>query len=206
MLRKFKREAVSNRCNCTMGSARPSEVRDHASAMPRFDQTCARCDVYTFKEGLLSAAAHDLRIAVTRFSIDLDVDSPSATATFDARSLKTAAAMRGAVEMPEALSDRDRRTIDRHIVDDVLLSARHPEISFVTTRVVALDGGWTATGTLTMLGRAHPIALDVRRERGALLIEGSLRQSDFGIRPFTAMLGTLKVRSEVRVKVVIQIG
>ena len=43
-----------------------------ARTMPRSTQDDARCTVYTFKEGLLSAIAHDLEIAVERFSIEWD--------------------------------------------------------------------------------------------------------------------------------------
>src|SRR4051812_4209200 len=44
--------------------------RQHLHRM-RIDPASAECLVYTFKEGLLSAVAHDLKIRVERFEIEV---------------------------------------------------------------------------------------------------------------------------------------
>lgn len=43
--------------------------------MPRLDASSADCFVFTYKEGLLSAVAHDLKLRVTRFTIDTEGDA-----------------------------------------------------------------------------------------------------------------------------------
>ena len=40
--------------------------------MRHFDQQSATCQVFTYKEGLLSAVGHDLKINVGRFTVDVD--------------------------------------------------------------------------------------------------------------------------------------
>ncbi|MCZ7685148.1 MAG: hypothetical protein M5U28_42815 [Sandaracinaceae bacterium] len=56
--------------------------------MPRFDARTADCRVFTYKEGLLSAVAHDLELSVRSFDIELSEDRSRITARFDARSIE----------------------------------------------------------------------------------------------------------------------
>ena len=68
--------------------------------MPTYDSSNASCVVFTFKEGLLSPVAHDLRISVTRFSVLLDGARSTVTATFDTGSLLVDTAMKDGGEQP----------------------------------------------------------------------------------------------------------
>ena len=56
------------------------------------------------------------------------------------------------------------------------------------------------SGALTIAGTTRPIAFAVQREAGALTAEVEVQQPAFGIRPFRAMLGALRVKPEVRVR------
>jgi len=60
-------------------------------------------------------------------------------------------------------------------------------------------------GTLTVAGVARPVTLvlDVRRDGSRLLASGELplKMSDFGIKPPTAMMGTMHTGDAVRVKI-----
>ncbi|MEZ4248058.1 MAG: hypothetical protein R3B99_07445 [Polyangiales bacterium] len=40
--------------------------------MSTFDATRAECSVFTYKDGLLSKIAHDLRVKVERFEVKVD--------------------------------------------------------------------------------------------------------------------------------------
>src|SRR5262245_57316239 len=94
---------------------------------PRFHQDNADVLVFTFKEGLLSAVAHDLKLRVTRFSIRIDEETNAIDATFDPASLRVVNAMKDGAEATSVLSDSDRRKIEEHIVDDLLLPKKFPE-------------------------------------------------------------------------------
>ena len=168
--------------------------------MSHFDAQSARCEVFTFKEGLLSPVAHDLRLEVTRFTVDLDEAAGTVEATFDPRSLRVACAIVGGHDAPATLSASDRRSIEERIVDDVLGAKRHPEIRF-RSRSASRDGdGWRVEGTLALHGHDRPMSVRARYEGGKLVAEVAVHQPDFGIKPFTALFGTLRVRAEVKVR------
>ena len=92
------------------------------------------------------------------------------------------------------------RDIERTIVADVLRAARFPDIRFASTEVRPTDGGYEVHGTLALAGTTRPLALQVRRAEGRLATEVRLRQPEFGIRPYRAMLGALRVSPEVVVR------
>ncbi len=166
--------------------------------MATFDAGTAECAVFTFKEGMLSAIAHDLELRVARFTIavgdDLTID-----ARFDAASLTVLHALRDG-RPSDALSPADRRSIERTILDDVLEARRHPEIRFRASTVKAADGA-ALDGALELHGVRRPLRLSARTEGGRRVVETVVHQPDFGIRPYRAFLGTLRLRADVRVRV-----
>jgi hypothetical protein len=89
------------------------------------DASTADCMLFTQKEGLLSRVAHDLKIRVTSFS--LAWDGASLETRFDPRSLRVVEAMANGRENPGALSDGDKKKIEKSIVADVL----HAQIHFI---------------------------------------------------------------------------
>lgn len=169
--------------------------------MPRHDATTAECHVFTFKEGMLSAVAHDLRLRVGRFTIEVDEEAGPIEARFFADSLRVDCAMKGGREDFDALGDRNRRDIEANIVDDVLHARKHPEIVFRSTRVEGEGDERIIEGTLALHGAQRPLRATARREAGRWITEIELHQPDFGIKPYSAMLGALKVKATVRVRV-----
>src|SRR5205085_12301633 len=85
-----------------------------AKQMHHFDQSSAECLVFTRKEGLLSAVAHNLKIRVTKFVIDVDEAARTVEGRFDSGSLRVVCAMQGDVEMPDALTADNKREIERN--------------------------------------------------------------------------------------------
>jgi polyisoprenoid-binding protein YceI len=167
--------------------------------MAHYDAASAECLVFTFKEGLLSAIAHDLRIRVTRF--DVDVEGTSAVrARFDADSLRVVSAMHDGVPNEATLSDGDKQKIEGNIRDDVLAAKKHPEIRFDATKITPEGEGFRVEGDLALHGQTRPIAFHARPEGDRLVAEVTLHQPDFGIKPYSAMLGTLKIKPDVRVR------
>jgi polyisoprenoid-binding protein YceI len=83
----------------------------------------------------------------------------------------------------------------------VLHSNQHPVVRFESTAVTPLDdGGYDISGNLTLHGVTRPISTRTRVENGRQVAEVQIHQPDFGIKPFKAMLGTLKVQPDVRVR------
>jgi len=159
--------------------------------MPTYDASNAECRVFTYKEGLLSAVAHDLEIDVARFEVQV-ADDASITASFDPTSLRVVDPIVGGRRSPDALGAKDRAKIEANIRSTVLHPERHPTIRFESTEVTETS----IRGRLELHGRSRPITL----RRSGDEAEVTLDQADFGIKPFTAMLGTMKIKPEVRVR------
>jgi hypothetical protein len=171
--------------------------------VPHFDSASAECLVFTYKEGLLSAIAHDLEIRAERFDLDIDDATLAVRARFDATSLKVVTAVHDGAPQPNALSDSDKQKIQGNINDDVLHSREHPEIRFQSTQVTKEGEGYRVVGDLTLHGKTKDISFLARPEGERMIAEVRLHQPDFGIKPYTAMLGTLKVRADLTVRVAV---
>jgi hypothetical protein len=167
--------------------------------MPQFDASSAECLVYTSKDGLLSALGHDLTIRVTSFSVDVDASSLAIQARFDAGSLKVVSATHGGPSGD--VTDDDKRKIEGNIVNEVLKTSSFPEIRFVSTSVTPSDGGFRVTGELTLHGQTRPLTVQSRPEGGKQVAKIEINQPDYGIKPYSAMLGALKIKPTVTVQI-----
>ncbi|RME04759.1 MAG: YceI family protein [Deltaproteobacteria bacterium] len=171
-------------------------------AMPRFDARNAECFVFTYKEGLLSPLAHDLKIRVTRFEIEVAADLSRIEAFFDPNSLRVVCAMRNDIEAPDLLRAKDIREIEENITRKVLETSRYREIRFTATAIEPLaDGAWRVAGDLSLHGRTRPITFEVVAAQERYSCRVCLHQPDFGIRPFSAMFNTLKIQPDLFVSV-----
>src|SRR5437868_973818 len=106
------------------------------------DANSARCFVFVYREGLLSAVGHDLKLAVTRFTIDVDWAAKKVHAQFDPASLKVEGAMVDGRERPREPNEGDRHKIESHIAEDVLEVDRHPSITFESASVREAPAGY----------------------------------------------------------------
>ncbi len=168
--------------------------------MPHFDASTAECLVLTYREGLLSAIAHDLEIRVERFDLDIDEVPLAVRARFDATSLRVIGAVRDGTPEPTALGESDRHKIERSIVDDVLHAKEHPSIVFASSAITVEGDGFRVAGDLTLHGKRRPLTLVARPSGDRMVAVVRLHQPDFGIRPYSAMLGALKIKPDVTVR------
>jgi polyisoprenoid-binding protein YceI len=159
--------------------------------MARYDASSAEILVFTFKEGLLSAVAHDLKLRATKFT--LEVEGSTAKLELDAASLRVVVAMKDGQESPSSLSPAKYAEIEDNAAKDVLAVKKFPTITFAATTVTDTE----VVGQLTLHGQTH----EVRGKCSGNTAEFRLDQRQFGIKPFSAMLGTLKVKPEVTVRV-----
>lgn len=174
--------------------------------MPTFDPSNAECLVLTFKEGLLARMAHDLKIRVTRFAIDVDLAKRSVEASFDASSLKVLCAVKNGREEPDALSEHDMRQVDESIATDVLEARRYPTIRFFSTALSEKGEGFGVEGRLELHGKARSLSARVEPRGGAFLVRVSLHQPDFGIRPYSGLMGAMKIKPEVEILLSLNAG
>ncbi|MDH3599286.1 MAG: YceI family protein [Candidatus Tectomicrobia bacterium] len=169
--------------------------------MLHYDASLAECLVFTYKQGMLSAMAHDLKIRVTAFTIEIDEQEHAIQARIDAKSLRVLNAMKGGSESPGTLSNANKKEIEGNIVRDVLHAKKYPDIMFASSSMKKQNDRYIVTGTLTLHGQKRSITFGARREKDKMIAEVKLNQPAFGIKPYTAMLGTLRVKPDVLIQV-----
>jgi polyisoprenoid-binding protein YceI len=160
----------------------------------------AQCLVFTEKEGLLSAAAHDLKLRVERFHIR--VGAGTVEGELDPASLRVVCARRAGVDVPGLLSPRDRAEIEANIAAKVLGTRTYPSIRFRSTSATVVGADVRIDLLPALHGRERSVVAHARKEGERAVAECTISQPDFGIQPFSAMLGALKVKARVTVQVV----
>ena len=163
--------------------------------------------VKTRRTGAAAAAGHDLVILVTGWTATLEVGADPAETTaialdVDATSLRVREGVGGMQE----LGDDDKESIRQTIDDEVLKGS---EIRFRSTAVEPLADGdrlWVE-GDLTLAGAVRPLAFDVELgDDGRLTGTAVVKQSDWGMTPYSTLYGALKVVDEIEVAVSVSLG
>jgi hypothetical protein len=150
--------------------------------------------VRTGRTGAVAKAGHDLRLEVTAWEATLEVGvTTRLELTADGTSLRVREGTGGM----QALDEGDMANIETTIDDEVL---KRDRIVFRSTRVEETAGGLSVEGELTLRGATRPIGFDVAVGDGALTAVAVVKQTDFGIKPYSALFGALKVADEVKVE------
>jgi hypothetical protein len=183
------------------------ELPDVSNWTHQFDAGAAECFVFVLKEGMLSAVAHDLKLRVEEFEVAIDQPTRAVAAIFNAGSLRVISAMKDGQEDPGALTDKNKTEIELNILLEVLKSREYPDIVFVSESVSDSDsGGFIVRGALTIHETTQAITLPVRREGDRYVAEVKVHQPDFGIKPFSAMMGAIRVRPTVIVRLFLPVA
>ncbi len=151
-------------------------------------------EVFTYKEGLLSAVAHDLRISVTDYEVTIDDGEISLRA--DAASLQVASPQKDGVDHPSLLRDADLEKINKTIAKEVLSPRKYPEILFSGNYDEEVRG---VEGELRLHGHSRHIESAGSLDGDDFVAVFELNQPNFGIKPYSAMLGALKIKPVIRV-------
>jgi polyisoprenoid-binding protein YceI len=159
----------------------------------------ATLSVRTERGGAAAKAGHDLVIHVTSWEAELVVgEDPADTSielTADPTSLRVVEGTGGM----QALGDDDVANIHQTIDDEVL---RRRDIRFRSTRVQTEPDGSRirAEGDLTLAGNTQPIAFDLAiGDAGELTATAVVTQTAWGMKPYSALFGALKVKDDVEV-------
>jgi polyisoprenoid-binding protein YceI len=154
--------------------------------------------VKTGRHGAAAKAGHDLVIEVKSWEATLTVaDDPSASSvelSADPTSLHVVEGVGGM----QALGDDDKADIRKTIDKDVL---KKKDISFSSSSAEAEGDGLTVSGDLTMGGKSNPVTFTLTGDGGSISGSAKVSQSDWGIKPYSALFGALKVNDDVTVEV-----
>jgi polyisoprenoid-binding protein YceI len=168
----------------------------------RIDARRSRFVVQAEATGLLSVFGHNPTIAICGFGGD---------ARFISGTLQQASLLllvqSGSLTLVSEASDKDRHEIERAMRDEVLEIARYPEIIFMSKSITAnrmTEDQYQVRiiGSLSLHGSTREQLIDaqVNVNEAGLRAQGefTLRQSDYNIKPVSALGGTLKVKDDLR--------
>jgi polyisoprenoid-binding protein YceI len=161
-----------------------------------------RVALLTARDGLAAQAGHDLTIEVSVWSGELTVADDGQPTELSVTLEMNSLVVREGTGGMKPLTDRDRREIA--ITSKKVLGAeRHPEASFTSTGFEPnANGGGFIQGNLMLGGISRPLKLHVAKTGPeSYHATASVRQSEFGIKPYTAFLGALKVSDAVGVNI-----
>jgi polyisoprenoid-binding protein YceI len=185
--------------------AEPPELYDPLVAIRpgsyRLGPADGTLSVRTKRTGPAAKAGHNLLIHITKWEATLeigaDAGSSSLALTVDGASLIVKEGVGGM----QALGDDDRAGIEETIHDEIL---KRQAITFQSTAVeVAADGsGFKVQGDLTLMGKTAPLAFDAAvDDAGAITAVAVVKQSDWGMKPYSTLWGALKVVDEIEVAI-----
>jgi polyisoprenoid-binding protein YceI len=152
--------------------------------------------------GLLSALGHSPTIAIPGFEGEIFLN----TETVEESSLRILIHS-ASLSVTDDVSQKDREEINRRMHEEVIESDSFPEIIYECSRVSASKTGeghyWVAlNGELTLHGiqRNQAASARVSINGSTLRAAGdlSVRQSDYEIRPVTALGGAVKLKDELK--------
>jgi hypothetical protein len=152
--------------------------------------------VRTKRTGAAAMAGHNLLIHVTSWEATIELGKETSIALeADGGSLRVQEGTGGM----QALQEEDKQNIAQTIDDEVL--ERHA-ITFRSTEVKPASdaAGFHVQGDLTLLGTTRPMTfyLAISGE-GGLRANTVVKQTDWGMKPYTGLFGALKVVDEVEV-------
>jgi YceI-like domain len=151
-----------------------------------------RLTVHTRKGGAAAKAGHNLLLEVTNWHATYDEVSIELTA--DASSLRVRSGSGGI----SPLGDEEKAGIAQTIDDEVLMGG---SIVFRSTAVERSGDQVRVRGDLELLGSSAPLTFTLTDSGGHLTGSVTVKQSDWGIKPYSALFGTLKVKDEIEVKI-----
>ena len=148
--------------------------------------------VHTGKGGAIAKAGHNLVMEVTRWQATFAHHAIELTA--DARSFRVVTGSGGI----KPLGDDEKAGIAQTIDEEVLEGGN---IAYRSSSVSEREGGYDVEGELDLLGVRRPLAFSLSLDGEHLTGSAQAKQTDFKLKPYSALFGTLKVADVVEVSI-----
>lgn len=150
-------------------------------------------------EGRAARMGHALTLLVRDWEAQVDLEGARPTQVRLRAALPSLEVARGEGGV-KPLSDRDKATIVSNALGALKADA-HPYVLFVSRSVTPAEGGYDLEGDVTIAAVTRPHTLHVEvveaGPRVQLVAETSVVQTEHGVKPYSAMAGTLKLRDRV---------
>jgi polyisoprenoid-binding protein YceI len=157
------------------------------------------------QEGFIARRYPTHRVEVKNFGGKIEVSERDETQI----AVEVEAETKSLTNVDEGMTDFERREFHNVLNNLVLESDKFPKIKFVSASVSdARKSGETRTftlnGDLTMRDAtkrvSFPVAVTIAKDRLRATGEAALKQSDFGIKPYSGKLGLIKIGDDVKIE------
>ncbi len=168
------------------------------------DRAQSQIAVVLAQEGLIAKRYQSHRVEVRSFDGRIEVslkDESRVVAEVEAES-------KSLVNVDQGMSEFERKEFHAILNNTVIESDKFPKIKFVSVAIsdVQKSGetrGFTLSGDLTLHGVtkrvAFPVSVTMTKEQLRATGEAKMKQSDFGMKPYSGSLGLIKIGDEVKV-------
>lgn len=167
--------------------------------------------IFVYKAGVFTAFGHDLCLVAERAELSVTADSidvgTPVTIALSANTgfIRVRSAMKSGIADTSALTRKDYRDIEDIIATKVLRSNRFPSITYTGAGKIGTAQTLYCDGMLSMCETSRPtqVACTFEQRQDGVAVEGraGIAQSAFGIKPYQAMLGALKIKDEIEIVV-----
>ncbi len=180
----------------------PEGVPEDATVRYNIETKGSTFTVRAFATGLLSSLGHSPTISIPAIKGEVSLN-PNAIEQSSIHMIVQASSL----TVTDDISAKDREEINRRIHDEVLESDSFPEIEYQSSKVSASKTAegqyWAAlTGELTMRGIKHTQPISARLSINGTTLRATgdftIRQSDYEIRPVTALGGAVRLKNELK--------
>lgn len=165
--------------------------------------------IQVFKDGAAAALAHDHVVDVKDFAGAIVADAADPAAASVEVTAQTAsffnddAKLRKKFGLDSEISEKDRKAVEENMKSKEQLDiAGFPTVKFVSTSVKkGADGKLTLAGKLTLHGVTKDVTMPLDAKVTGDDVDGSasfrIKTSDYGIKPYSALLGAVKNKDEI---------
>jgi polyisoprenoid-binding protein YceI len=165
------------------------------------DASDGELELRTGVTGRAARMGHRLTIAMTRWRATVDwsgAEPVGAALTVDVDSFEV---LRGEGGV-KGLSAPEKTLVKSNAMKS-LDCRRHPGVRFAADSITQTGDGYRLSGALEIKGKSRNHVVDLHTEdlgdSWRMSAESSVRQSDYGIKPYSLLMGALQVADEVSV-------
>jgi len=157
--------------------------------------------VRTGVTGRAARMGHRLTIVMKRWQATVKWDKGRPVAADLAVETDSFQALRGEGGL-KGLSEPEKALVRSNALGS-LDTGRFPEIRFSTQAIEKTADGYHLTGILQIRNKSREHAIDLRTEdlgdSWRMSAQSTLRQSDYGVKPYSLLMGSLRVADDVTV-------
>jgi polyisoprenoid-binding protein YceI len=158
--------------------------------------------VRTGVAGRAARMGHRLTIAMTRWQVTVHWDGTEPAEPLAAElvvEVDSFDVLRGEGGV-KGLSGPEKALVRSNALKS-LSAERFPEIRFTAEQILETGDGYRLTGTLQIRGKSREHVIDLRTEdlggSWRMSAQSRVRQTDFGVKPYSLLMGSVRVADEV---------